>query len=106
VEASPGDKLTLPITAPADGRYEVVGYFTRANDYGIFRTSLNGNVIGSLVDGYSNKVEPTGPVSFGFVDLKKGTNQLTIEIIGKETRAAGYSNGYLVGIDGFQLIKE
>jgi hypothetical protein len=106
VEASPGDKLTLPITAPADGDYELVGFFTRAGDYGIFRTQLNGRTIGSLVDGYSNKVEPTGPVLVGTVALKKGTHQLTIELIGKESRSDGYSNGYLVGIDGFQLLKE
>jgi hypothetical protein len=106
VEANPGDKLTLPITAPADGEYELVGFFTRAGDYGIFRTSLNGRPIGSLVDGYSNKVEPTGPVSFGQVQLKRGVNNLVIELIGKEARSAGYSNGYLVGIDGFQLNKE
>lgn len=106
VEAKPGDKLTLPITAPADGTYELTGFFTRAGDYGIFRTSLNGTPIGSLVDGYSTKVEPTGPVPYGPVQLKKGVNQLTIEIVGKESRAAGYSEGYLVGIDGFQVSKE
>jgi hypothetical protein len=106
VEAKPGDKLTIPITAPADGTYELIGFFTRAGDYGIFRTSMNGKAIGSLVDGYSPKVEPTGPISFGQVQMRKGVNQLTIEIVGKEARSAGYSNGYLVGIDGFQLSKE
>jgi hypothetical protein len=106
VEAKPGDKLTLPIAAPADGEYELVGFFTRAGDYGIFRTSLNGQAIGTLIDGYSEKVEPTGPVSFGQIQLKKGVNNLLIEIIGKESRADGYSNGYLVGIDGFLLNKE
>lgn len=106
VEAKPGDKLTLPITVADDGRYELVGFFTRASDYGIFRTSVNGKMVGDLVDGYSGKVEPTGPVSFGFVELKRGTNNIVIEIIGKETRSAGFSNGYLVGIDGFFLEKQ
>lgn len=106
VEAKPGDKLTLPINAPEAGTYELTGFFTRAGDYGIFRTSLNGTPIGSLVDGYSPRVEPTGPVPFGSVTLKKGVNQLTLEIIGKESRSAGYSEGYLVGIDGWQLVKE
>ena len=68
--------------------------------------SLNGQPVGTLVDGYSEKVEPTGPVSFGQVQLKKGVNQMVIELIGKESRADGYSNGYLVGIDGFMLNKE
>lgn len=106
VEAKPGDKLTIPITAPADGKYELVGFFTRAGDYGIFRTALNGKVIGTLVDGYSENVEATGAISFGDVEMKKGINQLVIEIIGKDARSAGYSNGYLVGVDGFQINKQ
>lgn len=106
VEAAPGDKLTIPLLAPEEGSYELVGFFTRAADYGIFRTLVNGKPVGSLVDGYSERVEPTGSLSFGTVVLKKGTNELTIEIIGKDARSAGYSDGYLVGIDGFYLSKE
>jgi hypothetical protein len=45
-------------------------------------------------------------VSFGQVSMKKGPNTLVIELIGKESRSDGYSNGYLVGIDGFQLLKD
>jgi hypothetical protein len=35
------------------------------------------------------------------VPLKAGVNEIVIEIVGKDSRAQGYSNGYLVGIDGF-----
>ena len=106
VEAKPGDKLTIPITAPAEGNYELVGFFTRAGDYAIFRTSINGKVIGTLVDGYSDQVETIGAISFGEVQMKKGINELVIEIIGKDARSAGYSNGYLVGVDGFLIDKQ
>lgn len=103
VEAKPGDRLELPIEAKQAGKYELFGFFTRAGDYGIIKVSLNGKSLGVLMDGYTEGVEPTGPVPYGLVNLKKGKNTLTIELIGKDYRAAGYSDGYLVGIDGFLL---
>ncbi|MGZ5441171.1 MAG: DUF2961 domain-containing protein [Thermoanaerobaculia bacterium] len=105
VEAKPGDRLTLPLDTPAAGAYELIGFFTRAQDYGIVRVLVNGEPVGSLVDMYAPRVEPSGPTSFGEVSLRAGTNQLTIELLGKDARSAGYSNGYLVGIDGFLLAK-
>ena len=101
VEASPGDRLTIPVEMPEARTCELIGFFTRAPDYGIIRLLMNGRQVGSLVDGYSLRVEPGGPVSFGRVDMKKGRNEIVLELVGKDYRAAGYSNGYLVGIDGF-----
>lgn len=103
VEASPGDQLVLPMEAPKAGTYELVGFFTRAQDYGIVRLLVNGRPAGALMDGYGTGVEPTGPVSFGKVELKAGMNELTVELVGKDVRAGGHSDGYLVGIDGFLL---
>ncbi len=45
----------------------------------------------------------TGPVSLGRARLRAGANELTLELVGKDPRAQGYSEGYLVGIDGFEL---
>ena len=39
----------------------------------------------------------------GYGPLRGGANELTLEIVGKDARAQGYSDGYLVGIDGFIL---
>ena len=64
---------------------------------------VNGQPAGDLMDGYGPNVEPTGPISFGRVQLRKGENKLEIELLGKDARSAGYSDGYLVGIDGFLL---
>ncbi|MGH7480875.1 MAG: glycoside hydrolase family 172 protein [Longimicrobiales bacterium] len=105
VGASPGDRLTLPIDAPAAGSYELVGFFTRAQDYGIVRLHVAGRPVGALMDGYAPRVEPTGPVSFGSVRLSEGTNDVVIELVGKDVRSAGYADGYLVGIDGFLLYR-
>lgn len=103
VEARPGDRLTLPLEAPAAGTYDLVGFFTRAQDYGIVRLHVNGEPLELLVDGFSPSVEPTGPLSFGPVPLRAGENELVIELIGKDVRSAGYADGYLVGVDGFLL---
>ncbi|MGD8868084.1 MAG: DUF2961 domain-containing protein [Gemmatimonadales bacterium] len=103
VLARPGARLTLPLDAPTAGAYELIGFFTRAPDYGIVRLLVNGQPVGPLMDGYARRVEPTGPLSFGRVELRRGENELTVELVGKDARSAGYSDGYLVGIDGFLL---
>ena len=103
VLAKPGDRLTLPLDASAAGTYELIGFFTRAQDYGIVRLHVNGKPIGPLMDGYAPRVEPSGPISFGDVELRAGRNELVVELIGKDARSFGYSDGYLVGIDGLLL---
>jgi hypothetical protein len=103
VEAKPGARLTLPLAAPSAGDYELVAYFTRAADYGDVRLRVNGRPLPTIVHGYSPRVEPTGPISLGRVHLHAGTNRVDVEIVGKDPRSAGYSGGYLVGIDGFVL---
>jgi hypothetical protein len=67
---------------------------------------VNDKPVGSLVDGYAEHAEATGAISFGNVDMKAGRNNVTVELIGKDSRSAGYSDGYLVGIDGFLLKRE
>ena len=103
MNASPGEQLEIPLTVEKGGDYELIGFFTRANDYGIFQLSVNGNSVGELIDGFSPDVEPSGPISFGRLDLNSGTNQLVVKLLGKDSRSAGFSDGYLVGIDGFYL---
>ena len=103
VLSRPGARLTLDLRAPTAGTYELVGYFTRAQDYGDVRLDINGRALSPIVRGYSPTVEPTGPVSFGRVPLRVGSNTLTVEIVGKDARSQGYSDGYLVGIDGFVI---
>ncbi len=104
VEASPGDQLTLPLEVEKSGDYSLYGYFTRAKDYGIIQVKVNGQSVGAFIDCFAEGVEPTGPLKLGEVPLRAGKNELTIELVGKDIRAGGYSNGYLVGVDGF-LVK-
>jgi hypothetical protein len=101
--ARPGDRLTFDYDAKEEGPHEIYGFFTRARDYGIVRILVNGQPLGHLMDGYSEGIEPTGPVPFGEVALLNGRNEITIEIVGKDVRSGGFSDGYLVGIDGFLI---
>ena len=103
VEARAGARLTLALRAPAAGTYELLGSFTRAQDYADVRLTVNGRPLPTVVRGYSPRVEPTGPISFGRVPLRAGANTVVVEIVGKDARAQGYSDGYLVGIDGFLI---
>jgi len=105
IEGRPGARLTLSLPAPAAGSYELVGYFTRAQNYANVRLHVNGRPLSPVVTGYATTVESTGPVSFGRVQLRAGPNDVAVEIVDKDPRSQGYSEGYLVGIDGFELRK-
>ncbi len=102
-EARPGARLTLRLRAPSAGSYEIVGYFTRAPDYGRVRVSVGGRALPTRFDGWAPAVASSGPVSLGRATLRAGANDVVVEIVGKDPRARGYSDGYLVGIDGFML---
>jgi hypothetical protein len=94
-----GATLTLELPAPADGEYELVGYFTRARDYATVQALQGETPIGAAVNLYAPEVRPSGPVSFGKVSLKAGANPVRLRITGKDPQ----SSGYLVGIDAFVL---
>lgn len=94
-----GARLTLTLSAPEARSYELIGYFTRAEDYGDVALSVNGVSRTPIVRGYHAGVAPTGPISFGRVPMNAGPNTVTLEVVGKDARA----KGYLVGLDGFVL---
>lgn len=92
-------KLTLTLDAPETKSYELIGYFTRAGDYGNVQVSVNGTPLASVVHGYNSGVAPTGPISFGQVPLKAGANEVVLQVSGKDA----LSHNYYVGLDGFVL---
>ena len=103
VLAGPRARMTLTLEAPESRTYELIGRFTRASNYANVRVFVNGKETGPVIEGYSPTVVPTGPVSLGTVPLRKGANEVEFEIVGKDPRSQGWADGYLVGIDGFEL---
>ena len=103
VESRRGAEMTLQLEAPAAGTYELIGRFTRASNYGNVRLTLNGRELAPIIEGYGPVVEPV-LISFGRQQFRKGGNEIKLTIVGKDDRSQGWSNGYLVGIDGFMLL--
>ena len=85
-----GDKLKLALDLKNDVNGEMFMAFTKANDYGLFRISLDGNVIGQDVDLFDNNVVRSDLISFGDVSLTAGRHELEIEIIGRNAASKGF----------------
>ena len=96
----PNDTLTLTLTPPAAGTYDLVGYFTKAGDYGQVSFALNGKPLGVTFDGYAPDVTASGPIALGTVTLPAGPSTLVVTITGKNDKSANY----LFGLDALALI--
>ncbi len=88
-----GAFVTVELTVPKDGRYELDVYYTKAVDYGIVQLSLDGKPLGKPFDGFNNGVIPSGKVPYGAVELAAGKHQLKFEVIGKNDGATGFYAG-------------
>jgi hypothetical protein len=98
----PGEKLTLELPVAEAGAYDVSAAFTMARDYAIVAVRLDDKALGEPLDLYNYPdVITTGAIKLGLTDLKAGTHQLTIEIVGKNASAV---SAYLVGLDYLSLV--
>lgn len=96
----PGDTLTVNFDAPRAGKYEVVGRFLRARDYGIHQLSVNGKEAGRPVDFYNSDVKPSEEISLGVFELREGVNELSAKVIGANAKAV---KSYMLGLDYLRL---
>lgn len=100
---NPKDELVVAFPVNEAGRYNVLGNFTRAHDYGIIQLYINDKKAGEPMDFYvAEGVKITGEKPLGVYDLRKGENQLKAVIVGKNPKAAV---GYMFGIDYLLLEK-
>ncbi|HEV8001323.1 MAG TPA: glycoside hydrolase family 172 protein [Planctomycetaceae bacterium] len=80
--------LELPVATP--GRQHVIVYLTKARDYGTVQFHLNGKPLGSAIDCFQRDgVVATGPIDLGVVDLKPGTANLRVEVVGTNPKSDG-----------------
>ena len=94
-----GDTLTLTLPAQKAGTYDLVGYFTKAGDYGQVSFTLNGKLLPATFDGFNAGVIPSGPIDLGVVTLPDGPSKLVVTVTGKNAAASGT----LFGLDALAL---
>jgi hypothetical protein len=89
-----GDTLTLEFSVEQAGRYAVTVRLTKAIDYAEVKLAINGAPAGQF-DRYHTAVE-NDVLKLGVFELKKGPNQLTVEIVGRHEKAIPR---FMFGID-------
>lgn len=98
--AQPGDRLSLELPVPEDGKWNVELVLTRARDYGIVRVLIDDQVLDPALDLFHKDVVTTGVMTYPGVSLKAGPHRLTLEITGANEQAL---KRYMVGVDFVRL---
>lgn len=101
--AGPGAQLDLDLPVTEAGTYDVEVVMTMAPDYGIVQLLIDGEPLGTPVDGYATDVLTTGVVSFGPMSLKPGDHKVGFRIEGANPKAVPL---YMVGIDYVRLVRK
>jgi len=91
-----GDILVLFFDSDVEVTGELVGHFTKANDYGSFRIRLNCSYPGKVVELNDDSLQLQS-ISFDRVHLNKGRNKLEVELIryGKDPQKSFFGLDYL-----------
>jgi hypothetical protein len=93
-----GEWIDMELPVAGDGRYHVIVYLTKAQDYGVIQFHLNGKPLGKPIDCFEpDQVVRTGAIDLGEVDLKKGTATMRVEVVGTNERSVGLR--YMWGLD-------
>lgn len=95
----PREWVEFEIPSLYKGKFDLSVYLTKSYDYGIVRFLVNGKKIGQDIDLYSGGlVLATDKISLGSASMKKDSNLLRIEIVGKNEDNT--TSNYHFGIDG------
>jgi len=98
-DGAPGAVLDLLVDVPADSKYAVEIYMTRAPDFGMLSFEIDGTASNVPFDGMAPQVTTSGPIQLGIFPLKAGQRRVAMMITGKYPQ----STNYYVGIDKLRL---
>jgi hypothetical protein len=96
--AKQGEWVDLELPVAADGRYHVIVYLTKAQDYGVVQFHLNGKSLGKPIDCFEpNRVVRAGAIDLWEMELKKGKVTMRVEVVGTNEKSVGLR--YMWGLD-------
>ncbi len=86
-------------------KQRLVLHLTKANDFGIFSFTVNGELSPVTFDGYATSVIHSGPVNIGeYIPDQDGVIELKITLTGTNPKTQGFR--YLIGLDCIQIIED
>ncbi len=91
--------VELEVEVPATGRYTLEVRLTRAPNYGRVEMALDGRTMGTVFDGYDERIVPAAALRLGTLELREGSHRLRFTAVDKASK----SLGYLMGIDWVKL---
>ncbi len=99
-----GQSVSLTLPAIANGTYDVLGFFTRAKDYGIIQNYINDEPVGEPVDLYSGdrEVRGTGRIVLGRVKITSSPNVWTLKVVGVNSNSI--NSKFQMGLDGIIFV--
>jgi len=89
-QGKPGDKLVLGFETDEAGQKRLIVRLLTRNDMAIIQMYVNEQPAGDVIDLYHKSPRPGNEIDLGAVDLVKGQNRLTIEIIGAHQKPESY----------------
>ena len=98
----PGEKAFATFTLPGSlkqGKYSATLVAVTSWDYGIVQWSINGQPLGEPLDGYTPAIGCRTVQSIP-VTLRGGTNELRVEVVGRNPK----SRGFCAGLDVIRLL--
>ena len=95
-----GGFVELEVDVPRAGHYRLDVHFTKAPDYGLVETSLDGRRVGPVFDGYNETVVPSGQIEYGTFEVGEGPHRLRFTAVDRNPK----SENYWMGIDCVRLM--
>lgn len=97
--------LRFQIRSEEAAKGNLYGYFTVAQNYGVFSISCNGRSLKKDLDLQAPCVAPSGKIRLGEIELKKGLNTVNFKLTGGEGRLTEVGFAAAFGLDVLSFVK-